>query len=62
MPMTNFPMSLEEVAALAQLSPENGKEPSPYAVKKLLAAASRAHAWVENLTKPVTVETTKEPA
>lgn len=62
MPMTNFPMSLEEVAALAQLSPEHGKEPSPYAVKKLLAAASRAHAWVENLTKPVTVETTKEPA
>lgn len=62
MPMTNFPMSLEEVKALAQLSPEHGKAVTPYAEKKLLAAASRAHAWVENLTKPVMVETTKEPA
>lgn len=62
MPMTNFPMSLKEVKALAELSPEHGKEPSLDAINKLLAAASRAHAWVDNLTKPVTVETTKEPA
>lgn len=62
MTMTNFWLTKQELDALAEMAPENGKMISEGAARILFQAASRAHAWREAFHKPVTVVTTKEPA